>query len=185
MGAVFSRTWIAVLAGSFVLWGMSRLGGVSVSEPGGDVPSGLTSGSLAAAAEAVPALAACLEDVAALDRDAPADAEALSIAGRYGRWCRSLLDAEAFDAFVAVYGERSRMAVLAILEREERLAAELAADPPGVVLDPDVIWAAALSRAASDVRFFEAELSAWFDAWSPPGGDGAGVSAGNVAAVGW
>ncbi|MDE2906652.1 MAG: hypothetical protein OXQ28_11280 [Acidobacteriota bacterium] len=182
---MFSRTWMAVLAGSLALWGMSRLGGVSLSDPGGGAPPVPPSDSSVAAAEAVSALAACLEDIAALDPHAAAGSDVLPVAGRYGRWCRPLLDGEAFDAFSVVYGERSRVVVLAILEREQRLAAELAADPRRGTLAPDVIWAAALRRAASDVRAFEVELLAWFDAWSPVRGDGAAAGrAGDVAAVG-
>lgn len=182
---MFSRTWLAVLAGSLALWGMGRLGGVSLPEPLGSQPPVLTARSSAAAAEAVPALAACLEDVAALDPDAAAGSDVLPVAGRYGRWCRPLLDGEAFDAFSVVYGERSRAVVLAILEREQRLAAELAADPRRGTLAPDVIWAAALRRAASDVRVFDVELSGWFDAWSPVHtGAAGGGRASHVAAAG-
>lgn len=181
---MFSRTWLAVLAGSLALWGMSRLGGVSLPEQVGSEPPVLTARSSAAAAEALPALAACLEDVAALDPDA-AGSDVLPVAGRYARWCRPLVDGEAFAAFSLVYGERSRAVVLAILEREQRLAAEVAADPRRGTLAPDVIWAAALRRAAADVRVFDAELSGWFDAWSPvrTGAVGGGPAS-HVAAAG-
>ncbi len=185
MAAVFSRTWLAVLAGSLALWGMSRLGGVSLPDAVGSEPPVLTARSSAAAAEAVPALTACLEDVAALDLHTAVGSDVLPVATRYGRWCRPLVDGEAFDAFSVVYGERSRAVVLAILEREQRLAAELAADPRGGELDPDVIWAAALRRAVSDVRAFEVELLAWFDTRFPIGGDGAAADlAGDVAVAG-
>ena len=86
-----------------------------------------------------------------------------------------MLGGEAFDAFAFVYGERSRAVVVAILDREARLAAELAAGPQAGALDPDLVWAAALGRAASDVRAFDAELVAWFDARAPLGDDAAVV----------
>ncbi|MYD87562.1 MAG: hypothetical protein F4018_00170 [Acidobacteria bacterium] len=172
--SVFSRTWIAVLAGSVALWGMSRLGdGVSVPDVGaGSVPPVSASGS---AATAPGRLAACLEQVASLDGTAAAAGsvatDALAVERRYRARCRPLLGGAAFDAFALAYGERSRGVVAAIVEREERLAAELIAGPQGAVLDPDVVWAAALLRAAQDVRGFAAELSAWFDARFPVGAD--------------
>lgn len=177
---MFSRTWIAVLAGSVALWGMSRLGeGVSAPDVGsGSVFPASAPGS---AATAPAELAACLEQVASLGGTAagagPAAQDGSSVARRYREGCRPLLGGAPFNAFAFAYGERSRGVVAAILEREERLAAELAAGPQGAALDPDVVWTAALLRAALDVRGFADELSAWFDARTSAGGDGVAVPA--------
>jgi len=178
---VFSRTWLAVLAGSAVLWGMNQLGGVAplpVPDAGGG-PRTRAAGSPAVAGVAVPELAACLDAVASLDavpRAGPPAQDASSVEGRYRDRCRPVLDGAAFDAFAVVYGERSRAVVTAILDREERLAAELVAGPRAAALDPDVVWAAALGRAASDAQAFHVELVAWFDARAVSGG-GAAVAA--------
>ena len=172
---MFSRTWLAVLAGSVVLWGMNRIGaGPSspVSDAGG-VPSARTSGSFSVAAAAVPGLAACLDEVASLDAAAPAISgrrETASVERRYRERCRPWLYGAAFDVFAGAYGERSRAAVAAILDREERLAVELVAGPQAAALDPDVVWAAALTRAASDARAFDDALVSWFDARAPASG---------------
>ena len=170
---MFSRTWLAVLAGSVALWGMNQLGG------GVPLPDAGAGGlSPAAAAAAVPGLAACLEEVASPDAPAPSGPpvpDARSVERRYRERCRPVLGGEAFDAFALVYGERSRAAVAAILDREARLAVELAAGPQAGALDPDLVWAAALGRAASDARAFDAELVAWFDARAPSGRDAAVV----------
>lgn len=181
---IFSRTWIAVLAGSVALWGMSRLGeGVSAPDVGaGSVFPASEHGS---AATAPAGLAACLEDVASLGGTAgvpgPALQDGSPVARRYRERCRPLLSGAAFDAFAFAYGERSRGVVAAILEREERLAAELVAGLQGAALDPDVVWAAALLRAALDVRGFADELSAWFDEEVSAGGGGAGFPSGAPA----
>ena len=164
---MFSRAWLAILAGSFALWGMSQLGGGP--SPTGPGEGGAVSVSPAAASDAVPALAACLEDAASPDPDSR---EVLPVQRRYRRWCLPLLGGDAFDAFAVVYGERSRAVVSGIVSREARLAVEVAAGPQGTGLDPDVVWAAALVRAASDLRDFERDLSAWFDARVPVGDDG-------------
>ncbi len=185
---MFSRTWLAVLAGSVALWGMNQLGGgPSLPDPGaGSVsPSAWALGSSAAAA-AVPALAACLDEVATLDAAAaggPVVQDVPFVERRYRARCRPVLDGEAFDAFAAAYGERSRAAVAAILEREERLAVELVAGPQAAALDPDAVWAAALGRAALDARAFGAELVAWFDAMTPAGGAEVSVVAADEGAV--
>ena len=177
---MFSRTWLAVLAGSVALWGMNQLGGAPLPDAGagGLLPAPAP---YSPAAAAVPGLAACLEEVAFPDAAAPSGPpvpDARSVERRYRERCRPVLRGEAFDAFALVYGERSRAAVAAILDREARLAVELAAGPQAGALDPDLVWAAALGRAASDVRAFDAELVAWFDARAPLGGDGAVVPAG-------
>jgi len=185
---VFSRTWLAVLAGSVALWGMNQLGGgPSLPDPGarGVSPSSWALGSSAAAA-AVPGLAACLDAAAALDAGAPGGPvvqDVPFVERRYRARCRPVLDGEAFDAFAAAYGERSRAAVAAILEREERLAAELVAGPQAAALDPDAVWAAALGRAALDARAFGAELVAWFDARAPAGSAEAPAVAADEGAV--
>ncbi len=184
---MFSRTWLAVLAGSVALWGMNQLGGgPSLPDPGaGDISPARALGSLAAAA-AVPRLAACLDEAASLDAAAvpgPVVQDVPFVERRYRARCRPVLDGEAFDAFAAAYGERSRAAVAAILEREERLAAELVAGPQAAALDPDAVWAAALGRAALDARAFGAELVAWFDARAPAGGVEAPVVAADEGAV--
>lgn len=165
---MFSRTWLAVLAGSVVLWGMGQLGGGGSFpdlDPGGlAIPAPV---SPAAAAASASGLAACLEEAGSLDASASSASgaqDASLVERRYHERCRPLIRGAAFDAFAVVYGERSRAAVAAIVDREARLAAELAAGPQAGALDPDVVWAAALRRAASDVRGFEAELAAWFDA---------------------
>ena len=148
-------------------------------------PSAWALGSSAAAA-AVPALAACLDEVATLDAAAaggPVVQDVPFVERRYRARCRPVLDGDAFDAFVAAYGERSRAAVAAILEREERLAAELVAGPQAAALDPDAVWAAALGRAALDARAFGAELVAWFDAMTPAGGAEVSVVAADEGAV--
>ena len=166
---MFSRTWITVLAGSVALWGMSRLG-EGVSAPDVGAGSAVPASAHGSAGTAPAGLAACLEEVASLD--GPAAPAGSSVVQRYRERCRPLVGGAAFDAFALVYGERSRAVVLAILEREERLAAELIAGPQGAALDPDVVSAAALLRAALDVRAFVAELSAWFDARVPAGDGG-------------
>jgi hypothetical protein len=171
---VFSRTWLAVLAGSLVLWGINQIGAgpPSPAPDPGDVPPAPAPASPSAAADAVPVLAACLDAVVALDVAAPAGPgvrEVLSVERRYRDHCRPVLDGAAFDAFAVAYGVRSRAVVAAILDREERLAAEVLGGP-AAVLDPDVVWAAALARAASDARAFENELVAWFGARVPASG---------------
>lgn len=178
---MFSRTWLAVLAGSVALWGMNQLGGApALPDPGaGGAPAARAPGRSAAAA-AVPRLAACLDEAASLDAAAPGGPvvrDVPFVERRYRARCRPVLDGEAFDAFAAAYGERSRAALAAILDREERLAAELVAGPQAAALDPDVVWAAALGRAASDARAFAAELAAWFDARAPAAGAGSPVAA--------
>ena len=184
---MFSRTWLAVLAGSVALWGMNQLGGgVPLPDAGAGGPLPVPAPpSPAAAAAAVPGLAACLEEVASSDPPAPSGPpvpDTPSVERRYRERCRPVLGGEAFDAFALVYGERSRAAVAAILDREARLAVELAAGPQAGALDPDLVWAAALGRAASDVRAFDAELVAWFDARAPLGGDAAVVVPAGAAA---
>ena len=174
---MFSRTWVAVLAGSVVLWGMGQLGGGSFPDSaavgGLAVPAPVSPAEAAAAARG---LAACLEEVVSPDEAASSGAvrDVPFIERRYRERCRPLLGGEAFDAFAVVYGERARAAVAAILDREARLAAELAAAPQAAALDADMVWAAALGRAASDVRAFDAELVAWFHAWERPGAGGVG-----------
>ena len=182
---MFSRTWLAVLAGSVVLWGMGQLGG-GASLPDVDADGLALSApvSLSAPAAAVRALAACLDEAASSDAPAPSGPPvpaASSVEWRYRERCRPVLGGEAFDPFAVVYGERSRAAVAAILDREARLAAELVAGPQAGTLDPDVVWAAAVGRAASDVRAFDAELVAWFDARAPLGGDAAVVVSAGAA----
>jgi len=184
---VFSRTWLAVLAGSVALWGMNQLGGAPVPpDPGaGSAPPVRAPGPPAAAA-AVPRLAACLDEAASLDVAAvpdPVVRDVPFVERRYRARCRPVLDGEVFDAFAVAYGERSRAAVAAILEREERLAAELVAGPQAAALDPDAVWAAALGRAASDARAFGVELAAWFDARAPAAGAGWPVAAAGEGAV--
>lgn len=125
---MFSRTWITVLAGSVALWGMSRLGeGVL----GPDVGAG----------SAVPASAHGSAGTGlrvwrhvwrrSLRLTVRLRPDGSSVVQRYRERCRPLVGGAAFDAFALVYGERSRAVVLAILEREERLAAELIAGPQG------------------------------------------------------
>ena len=169
---MFSRTWLAVLAGSVALWGMNQLG---AGPPSPEPDAGSVSPARASdfSSVAVPELAACLDQVVSLDAAVSAGSVvqgASSVERRYRERCRPGLDGGAFDAFAAAYGERSRGAVALILEREERLAAELVSGPQAGALDPDVVWAAALGRAASDARAFYAELVAWFDTRAPAGG---------------
>lgn len=183
---MFSRTWLAVLAGSFVVWGMNQIGaGPSLPASGtGGAGQVRPLGSSPAAAAAVPGLAACLDEVASLDAAASSGSgvqEAPSVERRYRERCRPGLDGAGFGAFAIAYGERSRAAVAAILDREERLAAELVAGPQAAVLDSDVVWAAALTRAASDVRAFDDELAAWFDARAPSSGAAVSVGAPDAA----
>ncbi|MCY4122852.1 MAG: hypothetical protein OXG72_18235 [Acidobacteria bacterium] len=175
---MFSRTWLAVLAGSVVLWGMGQLGGglFPDSSAGGlAVPAPVSPADAAAAPRG---LAACLEEVVSPDAAASSRAapDVAFVERRYRERCRPLLRGEVFDAFAVLYGERARAAVAAILDREARLAAELAAGPQAAALDADLVWAAALGRAASDVRAFDVALDAWFDAWERPRSGGAVVS---------
>ena len=169
---MFSRTWLTVLAGSVALWAMNQLG-AGFLPPDAGAGGALTvpaPPSPAAAAAVVEGLASCLEEVAL--SDAP---DAWPVERWYRERCRPVLGGDAFDAFVVVYGERSRTVVAAIVDREARLAAELAAAPNAGALDPDVVWAAAMGRAASDVREFSAELAAWLDARVLLAGDAAVV----------
>ena len=85
----------------------------------------------------------------------------------YRERCRVQVDGEFFDAFAVAYGERSRAAVAAILDREEGLAAGVAGGAGGVAFDADVVWEAALARAAADVRLFRDGLLAWFERHGP------------------
>lgn len=119
----------------------------------------------AVAPDALGELAACLDDVPAFARaqpaiSAPADPAVGVVESWYRRACVSQLQSSSFDAFVAAYGERSRARVEAILAREEDLAAELLAGAGGAVLDPDLVWEAALGRSAAQLRAFGNDLVA-------------------------
>ena len=169
---MFSRTWLTVLAGSVALWAMNQLGaGFLPRDAGADGALAVPAPpSPAAAAAAVEGLVSCLDEVALSDAT-----DGWPVERWYRERCRPALGGDAFDVFVVVYGERSRLVVAGILDREARLAAELAAAPHAGALDPDLVWAAALGRAAFDVREFAAELAAWFDARVALAGDGAVV----------
>lgn len=176
------RTWFAVLAGSVVLWSVSQIGqGLSPLDPpaaGDFFPSATVT-----ARRGADAVAACLERVASFGVSAVADLDPgddPSVAGRYRRECRPLFRGSGLDVFVFGYGERSRDVVIGIVEREARLAAELVAGPQGATLDPDVVWAAALIRAAADVREFTAELFDWFAARDPADVDQSASSPGDL-----
>ena len=169
---MFSRTWLVVLAGSLALWAMNQLGGGSplvegIAGPGD--PPGRPRQWTPESASALAELAACLDGAAAGARAAvhadpgyPAGMPAVE------RWyrerCRVQVHGEFFDAFAVAYGERSRAVVVAILYREEGLAAGVA---EGAALDADVVWEAALSRAAADVLSFRHALLAWFERHAP------------------
>lgn len=169
---MFSRTWLVVLAGSLALWAMNQLGGGSplvegIAGPGD--PPGRPRQWTPESASALAELAACLDGAAAGARAAvhadpgyPAGMPAVE------RWyrerCRVQVYGEFFDAFAVAYGERSRAVVVAILYREEGLAAGVA---EGAALDADVVWEAALSRAAADVLSFRHALLAWFERHAP------------------
>ena len=172
---MFSRTWLAVLAGSLALWVMNQVGGGSPFVDGIAGPADSLSRSrqwTAESASALAGLAACLEGAAAGAR-AAAGADSGYPAGMPAveRWyrerCRVQVDGEFFDAFAVAYGERSRAAVAAILDREEGLAAGVAGGAGGAALDADVVWEAALARAAADVRSFRDGLLAWFERHAP------------------
>ena len=176
---MFSRTWLTVLAGSVVLWGMNQLGG-------GFSPPDAGAGALlpvpvppspAAAAAAVPGLAFV-----------PRRGRGRRMRPIRGPWsggtpsavvrCWKATRSMRSSSFTA--SGRGR-AVVAILDREARLAVELAAAPQAGALDPDLVWTAALGRAASDVRAFEADLVAWFDARASLGGDTAVLDSARAA----
>ena len=166
---MFSRTWLAVLAGSLALWGMNSLGA------GGSLLDVVTGGvrprrawSPAASAE-VGRLAACLEQAAsragAALREDPLYASRMPAVERwYREQCRPRVDGQAFDDFAVAYGERSRAAAAAILDREEALVAGVLGASGAGGLDPGVVWEAALGRAAADLRTFGDELVVWFEA---------------------
>ena len=172
---MFSRTWLAVLAGSLALWVMNQVGGGSPLVEGiagpGDAP-GRSRQWTAASASALAGLAACLDGAAAGARaavhaDSGYPAGMPAVERWYRERCRVQVDAEFFDAFAVAYGERSRAAVAAILDREEGLAAGVAGGAGGVAFDADVVWEAALARAAADVRLFRDGLLAWFERHAP------------------
>ena len=170
---MFSRTWLAVLAGSLALWGMNSLGA------GGSLLDVVTGGVVRplrvwspAASAALGRLAACLEQAAPRAGDASrGDSSYASRMPAVERWyreqCRSRVEGEAFDGFALAYGERSRAAAMAILDREEALVAGVLGAPDAGGLDPGVVWEAALGRAAADLRAFGDELVVWFEARAP------------------
>ena len=173
---MFSRAWVAVLAGSVALWTMNELGGGAPlldGAGGSDRPSSRVRAWSSAASSALEDLAACLDRAAAAGRGVGA-ADVVDGVSLVERWyrerCRPGVDGAAFDAFAVSYGERSRAAVFAILNREERLAEEVVAGLQAAVLDPGVVWEAALARAAVDVRSLHGELVAWFEVRAPTGG---------------
>ena len=161
---------------------MNQVGGGSPLVEGiagpGDAPSRSRQWT-AASASALAGLAACLDGAAAGAR-AAAHADSGYSAGMPGveRWyrerCRVQVDGEFFDAFAVAYGERSRAAVAAILDREEGLAAGVAGGAGGIAFDADVVWEAALARAAADVLSFRDGLLAWFERHAPASGAVAG-----------
>ena len=172
---MFSRTWLAVLAGSLALWVMNQVGGGSPLVEGiagpGDAP-GRSRQWTAASASALAGLAACLEGApagarAAVHADSGYPAGMPAVERWYRERCRVQVDGEFFDAFAVAYGERSRAAVAAILDREEGLAAGVAGGAGGVAFDADVVWEAALARAAADVLSFRDGLLAWFERHAP------------------
>ncbi len=169
---MFSRTWLVVLAGSLALWAMNQLGGGSplvegIAGPGD--PPGRPRQWTPESASALAELAACLDGaaagaMAAVHADSGYPAGMPAVERWYRERCRVQVYGEFFDAFAVAYGERSRAAVAAILYREEGLAAGVA---DGAALDADVVWEAALSRAAADVLSFRDALLAWFERHAP------------------
>ena len=172
---MFSRTWLAVLAGSVALWGMNQLGGgVPLPDAGAGGLSPAAAGRGGPGTGGVPRRGRGARMRRRL-RGRPCGTLGRS-SGGYRERCRPVLGGEAFDAFAlrlrrAVAGGGSPRSWI----REARLAVELTAGPQAGALDPDLVWAAALGRAASDARAFDAELVAWFDARAPSGGDAAVV----------
>lgn len=164
---MFSRTWVAIVAASVVLWGFGRFSaGVVVNEPvgSGGLPTARSrSRSPAVARDVLGEFAACLDAAPGFAREQPAtsappDPDVAVVESWYRRVCVSQLQGPSFDAFVTAYGERSRVRVEAILAREEALPAELLSGADGAAVDSDLVWEAALGRTATQLRAFGDDL---------------------------
>ena len=114
------------------------------------------------------AVADCLERLAGLSAAealAVRDMSGLShIESAYRRDCRSLLVSSSFDSFVAAYGERSRAAALAFVDREEASVLEAVADPFVSSADRVAYWQVGLGRAADQLRLLSDRLQSFYTA---------------------
>lgn len=112
------------------------------------------------------AVADCLERLAGLSA-----AEALAVSGSsglshiesaYRGECRPMLVSDSFGSFVAAYGERSRAAAVAFVDREEAYVVEAVADPFISSEDSVAYWQVGLERAAAQLRLLSERLQSFY-----------------------
>ncbi len=153
---MFSRTWVSVLGASVLFY----LFNAAMRPDAGSVPP--TSADVLFD-DPLEQLAHCLEDVPL--RAAEAAAVAVpppSVESLYRASCRSVVTGPSFTPFASRYGDLARDVAAALLRRQEAYARGVLAASDGAGLDPDVVWHAALGRAAVELRAFGADLQRFY-----------------------